>query len=96
MINKIQICFTDLTKEFSFLTNSLGRNWSFLMRELSVPDSDIEMIRSDYKYTKEQIHQCLVTWKGLMKHEATKQGLINALRAVDRNDLAETLEEGTY
>ncbi|XP_045214860.2 FAS-associated death domain protein-like [Mercenaria mercenaria] len=86
----------DLKKEIAFLSKSLGRNWTFFMRELGLPDIEIEAIMSDYKYTKEQAYQCLLLWQDIQKQEATKQRLVNALRTVNRNDLADTLEEGTY
>lgn len=86
----------DLKREIAYLTKTLGRNWTFCMRELGVPEDEIEVIKSDYRYMKEQIHQSLLMWQNTQRQDATKERLIYALRAVQRNDLADTLEEGVY
>lgn len=86
----------DLKTEIAYLTKSLGKNWTFFMRQLDIPESEIEVIKSDYRYTKEQIHQCFLLWQDIQKEQATKERLIFALRAEKRNDLAEILTEGAY
>ncbi|KAL4239713.1 hypothetical protein ACF0H5_000517 [Mactra antiquata] len=83
-------------KEFRFLCSSLGGDWEFFIRELDVPDSEIEVIRLDFRYTKQQIYQCLLVWLKLNQQNATKEKLITALREVKRVDLAEQMENDDY
>jgi len=88
----------DLSREIRFLTQSLGRDWRFYVRALGVREEDIENINCEYHSVREKIYQCILQWQLQEQQGASKYRLIDALRdsSVQRNDLASTLEEGSY
>lgn len=94
--NFIVLHISELQQEFQYLSKSLGRDWPFFIRELELPESEIDMIRMDHRFTRDQIYQCLLAWQDTNKQTATKQRLISALREIERNDLAESMESGDY
>ncbi|XP_077999405.1 FAS-associated death domain protein-like [Glandiceps talaboti] len=84
----------DLTDEFEFLRNHLGRDWRSLARRFRLSETDIDSISHDYvRDLKEQSMQALLLWKQYQGSAANKQMLVATLRKCNLNFLADQLEE---
>ena len=97
-LSQLEMALTE--KNFRDLAHNLGQEWERLATELGMNSSEIFQIKQDYQGVANQIFQMLIAWQ---QKQGTQQGparqsLLDALRTVQRNDLAETLGQmqGTY
>ncbi|XP_077864431.1 p53-induced death domain-containing protein 1-like [Saccoglossus kowalevskii] len=75
------------------LTPKLGRDWKRLGRTLTVSDPDLAVIESnDSRDLEEQIYQMFRKWKQKEGNRADIYVLVEALKAIDRCDLAHTIK----
>ena len=75
----------------TFVSDSLGKRWKELGRQLRVDDTTIENIESEHREQKEKGYQVVSVWKKAHGRRATIELLTDALKRISRNDLGEDL-----
>ncbi|XP_013392457.1 FAS-associated death domain protein-like [Lingula anatina] len=79
----------DLSKEFDYVVDHIGRHWRTLARKLQLTETDIDcIIEENSRNLKEQSRKSLIQWKKEYKEEATKRALVEALKQCELNDTA--------
>ena len=73
------------------ISEDLGRDWKMLGRKLEISSSILDNIEADNRRVKEKSFQMMSRWKKQRGNDATAQALANALVAIGRRDVAETL-----
>merc|ERR1712051_1050891 len=74
--------------KISDIGNLLGSDWVKLAHELEIPDSDINIIKTEYPENEgQQAMVMLRFWLNTQGNKATGNGLERALRKCDREDI---------
>ena len=73
------------------LSEDLGRDWKQLGRKLGMSNNIIDNIDDENRRVKDKPIQLLLRWKRQSGNDATGEVLANALIAIGRRDVAETL-----
>ncbi|XP_070545507.1 FAS-associated death domain protein-like [Ptychodera flava] len=85
---------TDLTEEFEYLRNNLGRDWRTLARKFHLSETDIDAITYNHsRDLKEQSTQAMYLWKKNLGVRADRKSLVETLRKCRLNYLADHVEE---
>lgn len=77
-------CLNDISED-------LGRDWKHLGRKLGISNGIINNIDEENRRVKEKSIELLLKWKRQSGNDATGEALANALIAIGRRDVAETL-----
>ena len=75
-----------------YVSRQIGTDWKRLARKLYVSDNDIAEIEHKYRELSEKCYQVLILWKKQKGKQASKQWLIQALKDISSNLLAENIE----
>jgi hypothetical protein len=83
----------EIVKEshLSEISEDLGKDWKMLGRKLEISCTILENVDEDHRRVKEKAIQMMLRWKKRSGNNATGQVLANALVAIGRRDVAETL-----
>ena len=73
------------------ISEDLGRDWKQLGRKLGISNTIIDNIDDENRRVKDKSIQLLLRWKRQSGNDATGEVLANALIAIGRRDVAETL-----
>ena len=79
-------------KHLNEISEDLGRDWKRLGRQLEISGSILDNIEVEHRQVKEKSFKMMSRWKKRSGNYATGQALANALVAIGRRDVAETLE----
>ena len=72
----------------------LSTDWKFLVRQLGLSEAKVEAIAHDnLNETFEQAYKAMTLWTRSTGEKATKDQVIEALRAIEREDLVNELEK---
>lgn len=94
---QVQTQRQDLKREIKLLVDNLGRNWKFFIRDLDVPESELDLkLQQNSSNIKEAIYACFYYWLSEMANNKTKEEIIEewikTLEMIGRNDLIEKLK----
>ena len=82
------------TKDLMDVSRILSTDWKMLVREMDIPDSEINAIVERYKFDEpwEQKYQCLRYWLDTKGEHASFKELIEAARKRGQANLAREIE----
>ncbi|NXB19440.1 FADD protein, partial [Rhagologus leucostigma] len=81
-------------KPIAVISDSLGREWKKLMRELGMPEVKLDRIEAAHRFDLyEQLVQALREWQRWRGKDARVADLIKALRGCNLNLVADRVEE---
>ncbi|NWU38105.1 FADD protein, partial [Hylia prasina] len=81
-------------KPVAVICNNIGREWKRLMRELGMPEVNLDRIEAAYPLRLyEQLVQALREWQKWKGKDAKAADLIRALRGCNLNLVADRVEE---
>ncbi|KAF3429053.1 hypothetical protein E2986_01638 [Frieseomelitta varia] len=92
---KRNVCTQETIKQIlSHLSERIGRSWRDTVRNLGVPECQIDIIEKKYPFElKEQSYQALKLYMTQYSNNNWKINLINALEKARRRDLKELVEK---
>ena len=85
---------TPTSKDLMDVSRILSTDWKMFVREIDVPDSEIDAIVEKYKLEQpwEQKYQCLCYWLDAKGEQASFKQLIDAARKRGQATLAKDIE----
>ena len=84
---------TPTTKELMNVSRKLSTDWKMFVREIDVPDSEIDAIVEQHRYDPlEQKYQCLCYWSNDKGDQASFKQLTDAAKKSGQVKLAKDIE----
>ena len=84
---------TPTTKELMNVSRKLSTDWKMFVREIDVPDSEIDAIVEKHRFEPlEQKYQCLCYWLNDKGDQASLKQLIDAAKKSGQVKLAKDIE----
>ncbi len=85
---------TGLEKEIYYIADNIGREWRMLARTLGVKEAEVERIGEAHaRDLREQCRKCLLTWCTDASPGVNRLKLIQALREINQNYIADEVED---